>query len=119
MGYRFTANYEFVTEGNYCGQKIPPLIFHTLVENALTHSYLPKENGTFKFSFENGGKTTRYKLTNDGSQITMLNNKPNEEINEGMGIKYVKSRLEENFPGRWSLNYGLFNNNWEVEIILT
>jgi len=119
MGYRFTANYEFVTEGNYCGQKIPPLIFHTLVENALTHSYLPKENGTFKFSFENGGKTTRYKLTNDGSQITMLNQKPNEEINEGMGIKYVKSRLEENFPGRWSLNYGLFNNNWEVEIILT
>ena len=119
MGYRFTANYEFVTEGNYCGQKIPPLIFHTLVENALTHSYLPKENGTFKFSFENGGKTTRYKLTNNGSQITMLNSKPNEEINEGMGFKYVKSRLEENFPGRWSLNYGLFNNNWEVEIILT
>lgn len=118
MGYRWNSTFRLSLEGIQPQEKIPPLIFHTLIENGLTHSYKPRENGTFHLvRLENIGSII-FQLRNDGS---LLRKRPNHEqygIEEGMGFKYVKSRLEESFPGRWHLAYGLKRDHWEVTIEL-
>ena len=118
MGYRFNAVYNFILKGNLNGKNIPPVIFHTLVENAFTHAYLPKENGTFYFECKINENDTVYKLSNDGSQIINLKNKSTDEIDEGLGLKYIRTRLEESYPGNWKLDYGIVNNLWEVQITI-
>ncbi|MFH1197150.1 MAG: histidine kinase [bacterium] len=116
MGYRFNAQYKLITNGNFNGQCIPPLIFHTLIENGITHAYLPKESGTFTLSCDKKNGLTEYTLCNDGSQIKSFSENSNNVIGEGLGIKYVKTRLEENYPEQWSIEYGMKNGLWEVRL---
>jgi len=118
MGYRFNAAYNFIINGDICNTNIPPLILHTLVENAFTHAYLPKESGTFYFECKLNDNSTIFKLSNDGSQIVNLQNKPTDEIDEGLGLKYIRTRLEESYPGNWKLDYGIVSNLWEVRITI-
>ncbi|MBU0475701.1 MAG: histidine kinase, partial [Bacteroidetes bacterium] len=118
MGFRLNSNFKLVIEGNIESGKIPPLILHTLVENALTHSYNPQEDGNFKFTFEINGNETRLKLINDGSKIKDIKIKSPDEVHEGLGIKFVKTVLKDNYPGNWKMNYGVFENFWQVEIII-
>ncbi|MFH1197111.1 MAG: histidine kinase [bacterium] len=116
MGYRRDASYKLSTMGVNPNNKIPPMIFHTLIENGLTHAYKPKENGVFTLISENGNSFTKYILKNDGSRFKRYADQSTEKIEEGLGIKYVKYRLEENYPGKWEMNYGLNNGFWEVII---
>jgi hypothetical protein len=48
--------------------------------------------------------------------LKKFKNENNPQIEEGLGFKYVKSRLEENYPGKWKLNYGMNDGFWEVKI---
>ena len=114
MGYRWDAKYDFIKQHVPEEQKIPPLILHTLIENGLTHAFKPKENGTFWLTCETQNGTVRYCLRNNGSLLESLAGKP--DIEEGMGLKYVKARLEESYPGKWSLTYGVRDSRWEVII---
>jgi LytS/YehU family sensor histidine kinase len=116
MGFRWDASYELVKEGVVSDERIPPLIFHTLIENGLTHSYKPKENGTFHFTRMEKNGTVQYCMQNDGSLLKRFEENSTEEIDEGMGFKYVKARLEESYPGNWSISYGMRDHQWEVTI---
>ena len=116
MGFRWDASYALVKEGLLPDERIPPLIFHTLIENGLTHSYKPKENGTFRFTRMEKNGMIRYRIRNDGSLLKQLEGNSPEEIGEGMGFKYVKARLEESYPGNWSITYGMRDQQWEVAI---
>lgn len=116
MGYRFGAVYELNINDNCEKRNLPPMIFHTLIENGITHAFESKENGVFnlKCVCENGMNTFRF--TNNGSRLKKFKNENNPQIEEGLGFKYVKSRLEENYPGKWKLNYGMNDGLWEVKI---
>ena len=92
------------------------MIFHTLIENGLTHSYKPKEDGTFKLVRLDKNGSIQYLMRNDGSLLKRLEERSPEDIGEGMGFKYVKARLEESYPGSWCLTYGMKANQWEVVI---
>jgi len=116
MGHRWNARYSLEKEGILLQEKIPPLILHTLIENGLTHSYHPKESGTFQLIRIEKNGTIQYCMRNDGSLLKQLTERSQEEISEGMGYKYVKTRLEESYPGKWSLYYGMKDNLWEVMI---
>ncbi len=118
MGYRRDATYRLIVEGLCPGERVPPMVFHTLVENGLTHSYQPKENGTFYLTCERTEREIVYRLRNDGSRITHLTSLAADAIEEGMGLKYVKARLEESAPGQWRLDYGVKDGLWEVTIAL-
>jgi hypothetical protein len=37
---------------------------------------------------------------------------------EGTGLRYVRSRLEEAYPGQWSLSAVPVGNGWKAEIDL-
>ena len=92
------------------------MILHTLIENGLSHAYQTGEDGTFKLTYEKNKSGIQYELQNDGSQLEKLSRQPDEKINEGMGMKYVKTRLEESYPKRWDLTYGLQEHVWKVKI---
>ena len=113
MGIRRAATYTLVVQDLPAGETIPPLVLHTLIENGLTHAFKPKERGYFWLAVERTDGMIRYQLQNNGSQIRK---QPMHAIEEGMGLKYVRARLEERYPGQWNLRYGLHGDKWEVVI---
>ena len=116
MGLRKKTQYDLITEDVDPSENVPPMIFHTLIENGLTHAFQPDENGVFHLSTRRNGNEITYIFKNGGSRLTGLNDRSLPENDAGLGTRYVKSRLEENFPGRWTLDYGLRNNEWVVQI---
>ena len=113
MEFRRDARYSLLVEDGCKGVQIPPLILHTLVENGLSHAMKPREDGYFKFSCQREKNAIRLTLSNNGS---LLKNGIAGEPEDGTGLKYVKSRLQESFPGRWRLDSGIRHGLWVVEI---
>jgi hypothetical protein len=89
--------------------RIPPMIFHTLVENGLTHSN--EEEGRFVIEQQESGKETSFRISSEPLIV------PTEQ-GEGLGLKYVESRLEQAFPGKWSLKYGPEKGSWVTVIVI-
>ena len=118
MGYRMDAKYEFHTEGTCDDETVPPMIFHTLVENGLTHAYKPKESGHFWFECVRGEDRIQYRLRNDGSLLYPFSHQSKPQIEEGMGLKYVRARLEECYASHWEMEYGFNEGQWEVTITI-
>jgi len=118
MGYRWDAKYTFVKHDIDETLTVPPLIFHTLIENGITHAFNPKESGIFRLTVRKENDCIEYTLQNNGSLLKALKSTAQEEIEEGTGIKYVKTRLEERYPGNWRLRYGLFDSEWHVVITI-
>ena len=116
MSLRNEVQYRLVQENVDKDDAVPPMIFHTLIENGLSHAYQPKEAGTFRLCVEKNHRSVRYRLSNDGSLLKLFSQKPRIQIEEGLGMKYIKARLEERYPARWRVEYGLKNGKWEVEI---
>lgn len=108
MGYRKGADYKLETIDIDEQETVPPMIFHTLVENGITHGYEKKIEGTFKLqSIKNSG-SKKYILTNDGDF-----NPEDSKGSTGFGAKYIKSRLEESYPGKWNFTSNKYETGWQ------
>ena len=120
MGLRKSALYELDTQNlDACGE-VPPMLFHTLIENGLTHAYEAFENGTFYLDCVKLPGKTSFVLKNDlPRQDEPVKMEEDNGFEEGFGIKYVKARLEESYPGNWDLTYGSEKGYWQVVITLT
>ena len=116
MGLRQDKQYTLTAGAVPEAETIPPLVFHTLVENGLTHGYAKKNSGTFVFRRETLSGAVSYSLFNDSA---LDNSKPAGPPHEGTGLRYVKTRLEEAFPGAWKLESGPAKDGWEVNIKLS
>jgi LytS/YehU family sensor histidine kinase len=81
------------------------------VENGLTHGYKGRDSGVFELKCIRGRPALRMELFNDSviADSTAVRT-------EGTGLKYVRSRLEESYPGLWSLSAGQTENGWKVVI---
>jgi hypothetical protein len=111
MSFRRGDGFELETEGIEERDEIPPLVFHTLIENGLSHGYEDRNGGHFKLVRREIPGGVRFVLFNDSSV-----RKGDNPRNSGMGMKYVNVRLEESFPGRWKLSSRNVPNGWEVVI---
>lgn len=118
MSYRMDATYRLETHNLYDDEDIPPMIFHTLIENGLTHAYQTGEDGLFTLSCEKNGNQIHYQFINGGSLLKKNSYVLQNKIEEGMGIKYIKARLNENYPNRWKLQYGLIEDKWVTDIYI-
>ena len=118
MGFRRDAHYELISDLVCETEMIPPLVIHTLIENGLTHAMKPREDGTFWFSCLKEQGLKRYILKNNGSSLPAISRGEYSRYPQGTGLKYVRSRLEEAFPGKWELIYGMKEGLWVVEIWL-
>jgi hypothetical protein len=116
MGLRQDKRFILNADGAPDAEMVPPLVFHTLVENGLTHGYAGKTGGTFEFRRHAVPGTIAYSLFND-SAVTERNSAAAPR--EGTGLLYVRTRLEEVFPCRWSLASGPVLGGWEVSIVVS
>lgn len=111
MGLRQDKTYSLDCSGLRGDEQVPPMVLHTLVENGLTHGYAGRVKGSFTLTRRDVPGGVRYSLFNDGSP-----REKKEKKGEGTGLRYVRTRLEEAFPGRWSLESGPAGNGWEVTL---
>jgi len=114
MEYRRNSKFILKTEGLTGEERVPPGIFHTLVENGITHGYGTKNEGTFILSKKVVDDETEYIFFND-SEIESKLEKTREK---GTGLKYIEARLRETFPDKWKLESMGLNNGWQVRIVV-
>jgi len=111
MSLRYDKHYALEKENVVGDEQIPPLVIHTLIENGLTHGYTGKNRGTFVLRREECAEGLKLVIFNDGNSDNTISS-----AEEGTGLKYVRSRLEEMFPGKWTLEYGPVSGGWEVTL---
>ncbi|MCO6478272.1 MAG: histidine kinase [Phaeodactylibacter sp.] len=113
MSIRNDTRYELNTEAVGDGWEIPPAILHTLIENGITHNLPVDGTITFELS-ERWANGERAVILKTFGHRKSANGTPAE----GTGLKYVKSRLEESFPGSWSLQSGPEDFGWQTKITI-
>ncbi|CAM2011499.1 sensor histidine kinase [Acanthopleuribacter pedis] len=113
MGGRKDADYQLDVVCVGEEPAVPPLLLHTLIENALTHAFAPGESGTFSLHITEEARRCLVVLANGGSLLQQSDDVLGEE---GVGLRYVRARLEESFPGGWSLVYGMEAARWVVRL---
>lgn len=116
MSLRKEAVCALQAEGLDEAAPVPPALFHTLIENGLTH--LAPREGKYEFELrrEVGAGETRYVLFARG--VRERDAAPAAAGREGTGLRYIKARLEESFTGRWALEGGPADDGWRTDIIL-
>lgn len=108
MSYRKGADYKMETSDIDEHDTIPPMIFHTLVENGLTHGYEKKISGIFRLHRVVKPGCVQFILSNDGDF-----NPDDTKGSTGFGVKYIKGRLEESYAGRWNFVSHKTDTGWE------
>jgi LytS/YehU family sensor histidine kinase len=91
---------------------VPPAVFLTLIENGFAHQRATGEAAAFRLTMDrpaDGG--TRYVFVSPGAVQT-----DSTRPAGGTGLRYVKARLEESFPGRWSLRGEPVASGWQTVI---
>jgi hypothetical protein len=111
MSYRKGADYRMETAGIVEEEHVPPMIFHTLIENGLTHGYENKMQGTFTLQRIKKSHGVHYVLSHDGDFSS-----DESKDSSGFGMRYIKGRLEESYPDRWNLISRRQPGGWETII---
>lgn len=111
MNFRRGSDYKMETVDIIEEESVPPMIFHTLLENGLTHGYENKTNGTFTLLRRKNTDSVEYIFSNDGD----FSNEDTKGSN-GFGNKYIASRLEESYPDRWKFSSNKKEGGWETII---
>ncbi|MGX5174087.1 sensor histidine kinase [Aliikangiella sp. IMCC44653] len=94
MSLQHKTVYHFNLKGIAGDETIPPAIFHTIVENGLTHGFTGSQQAIFTLTKEETSEKCVYKLSNNGNKKSIANSKPTT----GSGLKYIKSRLQQWHP---------------------
>jgi len=106
MSYRKGINYRLNANNLELQELVPPAIFHTVIENGITHNHLETSEVTFQISFDSSNGSKTYRIESPGKFD--LNN----EIRDGTGIKYIKARLQESFANRWEFTSEPDDQGW-------
>ncbi len=102
---------------------IPPAIFHTLIENGITHNSTNSNSICFFIDEKNEPNSTIFRISvdylgefceiSDEQEREVFDNlKIRNEIIDGNGIKYIKSRLTESYGKNWNLSYSGNDKLW-------
>ena len=112
MSFRRAAQFDLKTTNVDLGTRVPPGIFHTLVENALTHN---RYGTRTVFELEesassNGRKVFRLR--------TPMTERRAAKVSSGTGHGYVRARLTEAFGKDWLFRSAAQGDYWldEIEI---
>src|SRR6185295_15672407 len=102
--------YQLITRGVDDRAAIPPAVFHTLVENAVTHGAAPPGVVELTLTAAPIGDRVRYVFE------APLGGPPPAPRGEGAGTRYIRARLDESFGAAWSLVAGATGGVWRTEI---
>jgi LytS/YehU family sensor histidine kinase len=91
---------------------VPPAVLLTLIENGFTHQRTANGATVFQLDGERRADgAVRYRFFSPGEVQT----EPARPTG-GTGLRYVRARLEESFPGRWSLRSEATAGGWQSVI---
>ncbi|MBI2381179.1 MAG: histidine kinase [Gammaproteobacteria bacterium] len=110
MGFRKGREYRLCCENLDPELRVPPAIIHTLIENAFSHNRLNRD-ATFRLRLEGiaGGIRFRFEAPHDGGRSRQ---------GAGIGLAYIRARLEENYDKRWRLHESVEDGCWRTDIEL-
>ncbi len=111
MSYRKDVQFDLVIEGLDYDEQVPPALFHTLIENGITHNAFDASHIRFHLTRTPLPRGRRYTFVSptDGSHTT--NDRP-----DGTGLRYIKARLNESYGTRWHLVSALSPQGWKTII---
>jgi LytS/YehU family sensor histidine kinase len=93
--------------------KVPPALFFTLIENSFTHQQPITGSTAFRLRAERAEQGVRYVFFAPG-KVRVLPDRPSG----GGGLRYVKARLNECWPGGWNFRHGPVAGGWETVVEL-
>lgn len=116
MQFRKEIRYELEQSGIDPAEFIPPAIFHTILENGITHS-LPPADGRIRFrlSFERSGRRRQYQL------LTCAHSRPEAKSSRegsGTGFQYIAARLTESYGEAWEFHSAAVPEGWLTSITI-
>jgi hypothetical protein len=105
MSLRKDVTYALEVDGVDGARLVPPAIFHTLVENAITHG--------------SSAPTVTMRLSCSGAAYVFespVDPASDADAQPGSGTRYIEARLREAFGDGWSFRQGRVGEVWRVEI---
>lgn len=113
MRARTDVEWELQVEGIDEAARVPPALFLTLIENGFSHQRAERHAARFRLRSRAEGVGIRYVFFSPGGVIA----EPTR-VEGGTGLRYVRARLEESFPGGWGLSHGPSEGGWETIVDL-
>jgi hypothetical protein len=107
---RTGRSHALAAEGADEAALVPPALFLTLIENGLVHQQ-PAAGAEFRLVARAAPAEVRFAFTSPGPTRAA-----GDRPTGGTGLRYVKARLEESFPGRWTFSHGAVAGGWETVI---
>jgi len=107
MSLRKDVAYELEVDGVDGSRLVPPAVFHTLVENAITHgSSAPRV--TMRLSCRDARYVFESPVDASDDRVPQA----------GSGTRYIEARLREAFGDAWSFRQGRVGDVWRAELML-
>jgi LytS/YehU family sensor histidine kinase len=107
MRARTDVDWELAVDGVEGGVRVPPALFLTLIENGFSHQVARPADRTFTLRMTAQGGRVRFEFLSPG-EVTAETTR----VAGGTGLRYVRARLEESFPGQWTLTQAAVNGGW-------
>ncbi len=129
MAFRKEQPYSFRAVDIDYLKSVPPGIFHTIIENGVTHSPHFVDRTDFILKEESLSNGVRYRIINQQADLpeslraTVMERRPmrsdvmvEEPLDEGTGLKYIRARLTESYGENWQINGQAVVGGWETVI---
>ena len=91
---------------------VPPAVFLTLIENGFAHQRVTEGAAAFTLQSERAADGMVHYTFFSPGEVQTNSTRPAG----GTGLRYVKARLEESFPGQWSLRGETVAGGWQTVI---
>lgn len=111
MALRLDARLTLEADGLDEAAQCPPGLFHTLIENAISHNRYDGKSVTLSLSARSDRAGTTYML-----RVPALEMRAESAVGSGSGTRYIEARLEEFAPGRWTFSSGPDGDDWVTRI---
>jgi LytS/YehU family sensor histidine kinase len=112
MSVRTGRTWSLDAEGVDVAALVPPAVFLTLIENGFAHQRATDGAAVFRLRTERTADgRARYTFLSPGEVQT-----DSTRSAGGTGLRYVKARFEESFPGKWTLVDGAVAGGWQTVI---
>ena len=112
MSVRTARTWHLETAGADETTAVPPAVFLTLIENGFAHQTPRGSNPTFRLTMERTSDGARRFLFFSPGELQPRTNR----AEGGTGLRYVRARLEESFPGEWTFTDGPAPGGWRTVI---
>jgi hypothetical protein len=113
MSVRNESDLSLQTEGVDPSASVPPAVFLTLIENAFAHQRMDSGPAVFRLRAASRADGVCYWFFSPGQVVA----RP-ARAEGGTGLRYIKARLEEGWPGGWRLDQAPVPGGWETIIFL-